>query len=130
MAETEMTGIEDPRPPGGLSVVATSTDGIRVLALSGEIDHHSGAILSQALDDSDAFRPRVVLDLRQLTFMDSSGINILLTAHHTLTEAGGWLRLAAPCAAVKRTLGIVGVDTIIDCHDTLPQALAGPASGE
>lgn len=119
-----MTGTEDPRPPGGLSVVATATDGIRVLSLSGEIDHHSGAILQQALDEVDASFPRVVLDLRQVTFMDSSGINILLAAHHTFTGAGGWLRLAAPGSAVKRTLSIVGVETVIGCHDTLRQALA------
>ncbi|MGW7072887.1 STAS domain-containing protein [Streptomyces sp. NPDC054855] len=123
MTETEMTGTEDPQPSGGLSVVATATDGIRVLSLSGEIDHHSGAILQQALNEVDAETPRVVVDLRRVTFMDSSGINILLAAHHTLTEAGGWLRLAAPNAAVKRTLSIVGVETVIDCHDTLRQAL-------
>lgn len=124
MTETETPGTEDPRPPGGLSVVATATDGIRVLSLSGEIDHHSGVILQQALDEVDTTLPRVVLDLRRVSFMDSSGINILLGAHHTLAEAGGWLRLAAPGSAVKRTLGIVGVETIIDCHDTLRQALA------
>ncbi|MFE5038881.1 STAS domain-containing protein [Streptomyces sp. NPDC056683] len=57
--------------------------------------------------------------------MDSSGINILITAHRTLSEAGGWLRLAAPTGPVMRTISIVGIDTIIDCHETLSQALTG-----
>ncbi|MEU5441429.1 MULTISPECIES: STAS domain-containing protein [Streptomyces] len=55
--------------------------------------------------------------------MDSSGINLFIAAHRATTEAGGWLRLAAPTASVMRTLQIVGVDTVIDCHAPLRQAL-------
>ncbi|MER8059116.1 STAS domain-containing protein [Streptomyces sp. NPDC094022] len=55
--------------------------------------------------------------------MDSSGINILISAHRALTGAGGWLRLAALSAPVLRTVQIVGLDTVIDCHPTLDQAL-------
>ncbi|MFC9284631.1 STAS domain-containing protein, partial [Streptomyces collinus] len=57
------------------------------------------------------------------TFMDSSGINILIAAHRTLTDTGGHLHLARPTQTVLRTLQIVGIDTVIDCHTTLPQAL-------
>ncbi|TXJ77513.1 anti-sigma factor antagonist [Streptomyces lavendulae] len=56
-------------------------------------------------------------------FMDSSGINILISAHRALTKAGGWLRLAALSAPVLRTVQIVGLDTVIDCHPTVDQAL-------
>ncbi|MEV8321413.1 STAS domain-containing protein [Streptomyces sp. NPDC059900] len=123
MTHPEQAGTQPPYPPGGLTVRDTVTDGIRVLSLAGEIDHHSGPALHQALNDSDAFRPRVILELSRVSFMDSSGINILLAAHHTQTEAGGWLRLAAPATAVKRTLDLVGADTVIDCRTTLHQAL-------
>ncbi|WP_367038198.1 STAS domain-containing protein [Streptomyces sp. Je 1-332] len=123
MTQQEPTGTQPSPPPGSLTIQDTNAEGIRVLSLAGEIDHHSGPALHQALAESDAFRPRVVLDLSLVTFMDSSGINILLAAHHTHTEAGGWLRLAAPSPAVKRTLDIIGADTVLDCHDTLSQAL-------
>jgi stage II sporulation protein AA (anti-sigma F factor antagonist) len=53
----------------------------------------------------------------------STGINIFIAAHHGLTEAGGWIRLAAPTEAVMRTLQIVVVDAGIDCRKTLRQAL-------
>ncbi|MFJ9909808.1 STAS domain-containing protein [Streptomyces sp. NPDC101152] len=107
---------------GRLSVVSTTTDdGIRVLTLTGEIDHDTGPILRQALSTSDTL---VVLDLSQVTFMDSTGINILIAAHHALAQAGGWLRLATPTGTVLRTLQIVGVDSVIDCRDTLRQALS------
>ncbi|MEU8034304.1 STAS domain-containing protein [Streptomyces sp. NPDC049099] len=64
-----------------------------------------------------------MVDLHQVTFMDSSGINIFITAHRTLSEAGGWLRLGAPGVSVMRTLNMVGVGTLTDCRETLHQAL-------
>jgi stage II sporulation protein AA (anti-sigma F factor antagonist) len=59
-----------------------------------------------------------------VTFMDSTGINILITAHRILSEDGGWLRLTAAGETVKRTMHIVGIDTIIDCRETLHEALS------
>jgi stage II sporulation protein AA (anti-sigma F factor antagonist) len=124
MAEGEMADTGQAEQPGQLSVVCTATDGIRVLTLAGEIDHDTGQALRQALDASGAPRPRIVVDLSRVTFMDSTGINIFIAAHRTLTEAGGWIRLAAPGEAVMRTLQIVGVDAVIDCRETLRQALS------
>ncbi|MFF0088083.1 STAS domain-containing protein [Streptomyces canus] len=96
-----MTGDEMPvsgqaAQPGQLSVVATTADGIRLLTLAGEIDDDTGETLRQALDVAATPRPGLVLDLRQVTFMDSTGINILIAAHQTVTGAGGWLRLPTP----------------------------------
>ncbi|MFJ5879143.1 STAS domain-containing protein [Streptomyces sp. NPDC093088] len=123
MADSNVTKTEKTDPSGRLSAVVTATDGIHVVSLSGEIDHSTGDTLRQALAFPDTPRPRVIADMRQVAFMDSSGINILITAHRTLTEAGGWLRLAGTTTAVMRTISIVGLDTVIDCHDTLTQAL-------
>ncbi|MGW1963544.1 STAS domain-containing protein [Streptomyces sp. NPDC001935] len=123
MSEEEITGNEHAGHTGQLSVVTTTADGILVLTLSGEIDHNTGDALRQALDASVAPLPRIVVDMRQVNFMDSSGINIFIAAHHALSEAGGWLRLAAPGEPVMRTISIVGVDAVIDCRETLRQAL-------
>ncbi|WP_079138682.1 STAS domain-containing protein [Actinacidiphila rubida] len=118
-----MTDAENGGQPVRLTVATSTTEGIRVLTLAGEIDHHTGDTLRGALDTSGTPHPRIVVDLRQVTFMDSSGINILIAAHHALHEAGGWLRLAAPTGAPLRTITILGVDAVIDCRATLHQAL-------
>ncbi|WP_255305792.1 STAS domain-containing protein [Streptomyces sp. Wb2n-11] len=118
-----MTDAGQAEQVGGLSVVATATDGIRVLTLGGEIGHHTGDQLGDALDITGTARPRIVIDMRQVTSMDSSGINILIAAYRGVTEAGGWLRLAAPTDSVLRVLQIVGVHDIIECHPTLHEAL-------
>ncbi|MFE7909908.1 hypothetical protein [Streptomyces albogriseolus] len=49
MAEGRRTDTGQAEQVGGLSVVTTATDGVRVLALAGEIDHHTGGQLSRAL---------------------------------------------------------------------------------
>ncbi|QKW25056.1 STAS domain-containing protein [Streptomyces seoulensis] len=122
MTETQSAD-QSPRPDVGLSVTATTADGIHVLTLAGEIDHHTGDTLRRALDVEATGPVRIAVDMGQVTFMDSSGINILINAHHAAAATGGWLRLAAPVPAVLRTLQIVGIDEVIDCHPTLPDAL-------
>ncbi len=124
MSEEETADTEHAAQTDPLSVLTTTTDGIRVVTVAGEIDHHTGEALRQALDASTTSRPRIVVDLSRVTFIDSTGINILIAAHHTLTDADGWIRLAAPTQTVMRTLQIIGVDTLIDCRDTLREALS------
>ncbi len=119
-----MTDNGRPEQPVRLSIVTTVTEGIRVVTLAGEIDYNSSGQLRQALDVTGTARPRTVIDMCRVTFMDSSGINLLIGAHQDTTAAGGWLRLAAPTDAVLRVLQLVGVDQLIDCHPTRNQALA------
>lgn len=112
--------------PDHLSVATTSTDGVHVLTVAGEIDHDTAPPLQRALDLSHlGTPPRVVVDMRQVTFMDSAGINLLVAAHQATTQAGGWLRLASAQDSVLRTLHIVELDTIINCYPTLRDALHG-----
>jgi stage II sporulation protein AA (anti-sigma F factor antagonist) len=109
---------------GRLSVRAAVTDGIRVLSVAGDIDHDTAQPLRQALDlDHLGTPPRVVIDMRQVTFMDSAGLNLLVTARRATTGQHGWLRLAGVPDSVMRTLRIVELDTIIDCYPTLRDAL-------
>lgn len=105
------------------SVVSTPLDDVTVLTLAGEIDLDTSAHVRRALEDVDAPGARVVIDLRRVTFMDSSGINVFIAGHRALTEAGGWLRLAVPAESVARTLEIVGIGTLIDICPTLGEAL-------
>ncbi|MFD4540154.1 STAS domain-containing protein [Streptomyces bauhiniae] len=57
--------------------------------------------------------------LRQVTFIDSTGINIFLAAHLAAAQAGGRLRLAHLTGKVSRVFSLIGADGIIDCRRTL-----------
>lgn len=108
---------------GRLSVVRSAVDGVRVVALHGEIDHAVKDEFHQALIPEDGTPPpRTVVDLSDVTFMDSSGINVFIAAHHTVKEAAGWLRIAAPRESVLRVIQLIGLDAVIPCHPTLEQA--------
>ena len=119
-----MTDTHGAAQPGHLSVDHTSVDGIRVVTLRGEIDHDVKDVLTEVLLSSGgATPPRTVMDLSGVTFMDSSGINVLIAAHQAASSAQGWLRIAGAQPSVLRTLQLSGLDQVIPCHPTPEQAL-------
>jgi anti-anti-sigma factor len=108
----------------GLSIDHTTVDGIRMDTLRGEIDHAvTNELTESLLSYGNVTRPRTVVDLSGVTFMDSSGINALITAHQAMNDAQGWLRIGGAQASVLRVLQLVGLDQVIGCHPTLEQTL-------
>lgn len=124
MTERPATQPAAHRVQQALTVAVNTLDGTHILTPAGEIDFASQSVMRQALDPAKAAGARIVVDLHQVTFMDSTGINLLIAAHQDLTAAGGWLRLADIPPAIHRTLDIVGLNTVIDCYPTLTDALA------
>ncbi|MEU1040615.1 STAS domain-containing protein [Streptomyces sp. NPDC005551] len=110
--------------PAPLSIGTSAVDAVRIVALRGEIDHRIRDHLQQALlRDGPTSAPRIVVDLSGVTFMDSTGVNVLICAHRAAVDAQGWLRLAAPPEGVLRVMQIVGLDAVIPCYPALRRAL-------
>ncbi|MEU1852869.1 STAS domain-containing protein [Streptomyces sp. NPDC019990] len=119
-----MAHIEPADRPERLSVEDRMVGGIRVVSLRGEIDHDVQDVLSRALlGEGAAAPPRIVADLSEVTFMDSSGINVFVAAYQQVSDVDGWVRIAGAQESVLRVLRLVGVDTLIPCHPTTEQAL-------
>ncbi|MGW7259434.1 STAS domain-containing protein [Streptomyces sp. NPDC054834] len=109
--------------PDRLCVERKVVDGVRVVTVQGEIDHDGKDVLSEALlSDDGTMPPRIVVDLSGVTFMDSSGINVFVTAYQQVSAAQGWLRIAGAQESVLRVLQLVGIDAYIPCHPTIEQA--------
>lgn len=89
-------------------VTSYAFDGGRVLTLTGELD----ASTVPALADQFFGEPGslVVLDLQQLTFIDSSGLGAIHAARQRVTNDGGMLVVSRPGPAVHRVLEITGLD--------------------
>ncbi|MFE6174464.1 STAS domain-containing protein [Streptomyces sp. NPDC056464] len=118
-----MADIDNADSPDQLAIEHRVVDGVRVVTVRGEIDQTVQEAFGKALlEDDGGVPPRIVLDLGGVTFMDSSGINVLLSAHRRASAADGWLRLAGARDAVLRVLQLVGVDTVIGCYPTVEQA--------
>lgn len=116
----------DPAQPGHLSVKHTTVDGVRVVALQGDLDQATRERAESALVVPSGNVPsRTVADLTGVAFMDSSGINALIAAYRTAAATEGWLRVAGAQAPVQRLLELVGLDLLIPCYPTADAALQG-----
>jgi anti-anti-sigma factor len=103
-----------PRP--GLSVQALELEQETVLVLRGEFDLTGVTVFEEAVA---SVRPRhaLLLDLNELTFLDSSGLGALVSLHQQ-ARSGGWSLLVAapqpPVAMVLRISGLAQRLTIIE----------------
>ena len=93
--------------------VTTEPDG--TVVVSGEVDLYSAPRLEQvvggAVHDGEG---NVVIDLAGVRFMDSAGLNILIRCFKPLEEQGRRLVLRSPQVAVRRTLELGGITTLVD----------------
>jgi anti-anti-sigma factor len=80
-------------------------------ALSGEIDLSTVGELQERLQPSVDTDPKlIVLDLRQVTFLDSSGLRLILRLNKRQEESGGRLVIVRGGRRVARVFQITGVD--------------------
>ncbi|MGN7247988.1 STAS domain-containing protein [Janibacter anophelis] len=107
-----------------ISVTTSTTGEVNIVHVSGEIDVTSAAVLRDALEALIADgRRRLTLDLGEVTFMDSTGLGIVVGRLKKLTRHGGVLTVAADHERVLRVFTITGLDQLIDIHPTLEGAV-------
>ena len=81
-----------------------------VLNVSGELDLASSPALEQELDSHAVTgAPMVIVDLRQLEFMDSTGLSVLVRAHQRSVESGQRFGVVKGPQQVQRLLGLTVV---------------------
>ena len=92
------------------------------IALTGEIDHHSAKnALMNIADKIDQYMPMLcVLDFRGITFMDSSGIAIVIHTYRRMKELGGVLKLRNVSQQPWRVLHAAGIDRIVETERREP----------
>ncbi len=95
-----------------MKITGSCRSGALTLRFHGELDHHVAGEAMEALGERiDAFLPReCVLDLRGLSFMDSSGIALILRAEKKMRELEGRLILSGVQEQPMRVLRAAGAD--------------------
>jgi anti-anti-sigma factor len=106
-------------------VTSYDIDGGRLFALRGELDASTCQGLAERLIGPPG--SLVVVDLRELTFMDSSGLGVIHSARRTAIEDGGNLVVCRPSPIVYRVLEITGLDIWVT--DWNPEWSNGSAMG-
>ncbi len=93
------------------------------MALQGELDLLAAPALEAAIEDPELDDSEtLVLDLRDLRFVDSAGLRAILTAHERSQQRGRAFALSRGSAQVDRLLSIAGLDEhlhIIESPDEL-----------
>lgn len=128
-----MHGSPSPRPKGWSIVstsrpiafeleVSASINGTTTVVPRGELDLATVPELEGWLEDLCRARADVVLDLSEVTFVDSCGLHVLLRARSRAGKAHIGLRLARPSRTVLRAIEAAGLSDALSGRDFHPRA--------
>ena len=99
-----------------------------VVAVAGEIDLFTAPEFKQRLMAPIVSGvDRIVVDLTDTTFIDSSSLGVLIAAHRRLKVRGGRLVVASDNDAIVKTLRITGLDGVFPLVPSVAEALEGSA---
>lgn len=86
-----------------------------IVSLTGEIDHHNAAALRTGIDKLiyEKRPSKLILDLENIEFMDSSGLGLIMGRYSLLREFGGELAVRNPNAGVLKICKLAGMERMI-----------------
>ena len=105
--------------PTGFSISISDRDGRAVVVIRGELDLATAPELEAAIQGRLDEGQDVVVDLRELEFMDSTGLLVLVSAHARVegTEQRFLIVRPLPGAPIERILAVAGVEQVLDLVD-------------
>ena len=109
-----------------MKIATRQVDGVTVLDLSGRITLGEGSVqLRDAVKDLVAKgQKKIVLNLGDVSYMDSSGVGELVTAYTTVKNAGGELKLVNLTKKIEDLMTITKLVTVFDIHEDEAKAIA------
>jgi anti-anti-sigma factor len=109
----------------GLQITQRTVAGVTIFTLAGPLVYDAGTrMLREALTTAVAAGARqCLLDLEQITYLDSGGVGSLVEMFRHVTRRGGQLKLLRPSACARRVLGITRLTAVFDIFDDEPDAL-------
>jgi anti-anti-sigma factor len=94
---------------GGLTITVENVRGGLRVVPKGELDLQSAGALDDVLREAARAHDRVVLDLREVSFMDSTGLHALISADLRMQERGGDLVIVRDGSQVGKLLDLTQV---------------------
>lgn len=110
------------KPPAAFDIHASLVrDGVSLLLLRGELDLAAAAMLRNRVEA--AAGGGLIIDLREVTFIDSSALRELLNARQELERHGSRLVLSGVPASVRRLLNMTGTSGLFETAETRAEAI-------
>jgi stage II sporulation protein AA (anti-sigma F factor antagonist) len=99
-----------------------------VVSFRGELDAADDSLAADLLARVEAGADRLIVDLLNVSFIDSSVIRALVLAYRATEEAGGWLRVVYTHHVVRRVIEMCGLSEVLPQFATVESARRGVAS--
>jgi stage II sporulation protein AA (anti-sigma F factor antagonist) len=95
-----------------------------IIQLHGEIDQYAAAELKESIDIEIENSPKknLIIDLKDVDLMDSSGIGLIVGRYKIVTSIGGKLALCNASKSVEKMLKLSGIEKIVKHYQTLAEA--------
>ncbi len=101
-----------------------------VVTVEGDVDLGTAAQLGdETMAAIREDKPHLVLDLSGVTFLDSSGLKVLVSTHRRTEQAGGSMALAAVPRVVMRVLTVTSLDQVFPIYDSVDDVVAADPEG-
>ncbi|GBF72703.1 anti-sigma F factor antagonist [Paenibacillus sp. 598K] len=98
---------------------------VLIVRLRGELDHHTADTVRHRMEEAilRGNSDHVILSLKELSFMDSSGLGVILGRYKLLKSRGGKMVVCDVSKSVHRLLELSGLFKILTIHDNERMAL-------
>ena len=97
-----------------MAVEINVTGEVVTARLSGEIDHHSARAMREEIDNAVELNmpTLLVLDFKDVSFMDSSGIGLVMGRYRTLSKSGAELHITGASPQIHKMLKLAGIEKL------------------
>ncbi len=97
-----------------MSVEINVTGEVVTAYLSGELDHHTAKEMRETIDNAIEFNmpTLLILDFGGITFMDSSGIGLVMGRYRNLTKSGAVLHIMSAPPTIYKMLKLAGIEKL------------------
>jgi anti-anti-sigma factor len=109
----------------GEVLVTEAADAGSVVTLSGEWDVADERLEPLLLDQLRAGDGRLVVDMLNVSFIDSSVVRALVATHREAAERDGWIRLVYTHHVIRRVIEICGLTDVLPQFGSVEAALRG-----
>lgn len=107
-----------------LSLTTESQGDAGIIHAEGDLDVYTAPRLKEAIDDALPRSARVVVDLTDVHFIDSTALGVLVAAHQKAQSSSNDFRLVVEDPFLLKIFRITGFDAVFSIHAAVPDALS------
>lgn len=103
---------------------------ILIAKVKGELDHHTSDIFKESINNEyQKGYKNIILDLKDLNFMDSSGIGMILGRYKMVKDKHGTLAIVGANSQLFKVIELSGILRVINCYKSIEEAINGMQRG-